>query len=266
VKTSLNPVQLLWVISFATQAVVCAALFLRQHYRVLPLFTLYVVLNLCQAVLLYLVYLRYGFGSLAAYVFGWWSEAITLVAQVFATLEVLRLALNPYRGIWGMTWRVLTAVSAVVLLGILLAARGDANWALMEANRGYHVIFAATILTYLVLIRHYSIRVAPAYKDLVIGFCFYSCIAISLNTVLQGVLFSRFKNYQSIWDSVGLLSYIVVQVIWIGALSRPLPATDAVVKLLPASDYRRMKPAINYQLQAMNERLSNFWNLEEPGN
>ena len=49
--------------------------------------------------------------SHAAYIAGWWSEAITLLARLFATVEILHLVLISYRGIWGLAWRLLAATS-----------------------------------------------------------------------------------------------------------------------------------------------------------
>ena len=262
----LSSVELLWAISFAAQAVTCAVLFLRRHQRALPWFTLCIVLNLSQAVFLYVTYRRYGFGSPVAYVFAWRSQGITLLARGLATMEALRLTLKSYPGIWKMTWRVLTAVSGVVLIGIALAAHGDEAWALMEADRGCHLIFATTALTFLILIRYYFIDVATVYKALVVGFCLNSCVSVLLNTVLHDVLYPRFKNYESIWQTGGLLSFLIVQAIWIRALNHPLPARSDTVQLLPASEYQRIRPAINYQLQAMNERLADLGKVEEPGN
>jgi len=247
----LSSVELLWAISFAAQAVTCAVLFLRRHQRALPWFTLCIVLNLSQAVFLYVTYRRYGFGSPVAYVLAWRSQGITLLARGLATMEALR---------------VLTAVSGVVLIGIALAAHGDEAWALMEADRGCHLIFATTAITFLILIRYYFIDVAAVYKALVVGFCLNSCVSVLLNTVLHDVLYPRFKNYESIWQTGGLLSFLIVQAIWIRALNHPLPARSDTVQLLPASEYQRIRPAINYQLQATNERLADLGNVEEPGN
>jgi hypothetical protein len=265
VKTIITPVQALWAMSFAAQCLICGMLVFRRHYRTLPFFTTYIVLNLCQALFLYAIYARYPYSSRVAYLAGWWSQAITMVARGLATMEVLRLTLNSYAGIWGMAWRIISAISGMVLLGVILLSQGNAAWALMEANRGYHVIFATVILTCLVLIRYYFIEVASVYKGLAAGFCFDSCVAILLNTILQGVLYGRSNSYESIWSATVLSSYLAVQGIWIVALRRPLPARTRAVQL-PVSDYRFMRPAINYQLQAINDRLAQFWKLEGPRN
>jgi len=256
-------VQYLWAASVALQLLVFAILVVRGLARKLPLFTAYITLNLCQAFLLYAVYKRFGNLSHVAYLFGWWSEAITLVARAFATVEILRLAMTSYRGIWALVWRLLTACALVVLICIALASRGNASWALMEADRGYHLIFATALVACLVLIRHYFIAVEPAYNILLISFCFYSCIKVLLNTVFQTFLYPQFVHFGAFWQIVAMLSYLLVLIAWTVALARPLPITSAP-QVLPAYVYTEISQEINFQLQAMNKQLMNFWKLGEP--
>jgi hypothetical protein len=254
-----------WTASFVLQAVVCAILIRRGHIRKLPVFAAYVALNLCQAVFLYAVYGYYGRTSHIAFEFAWWSEAVTLLARLFATLELVHIALISYRGIWGLAWRVLAGASLVTLFCVELASRGNANWALMEADRGYHLIFAVALIACLLLIRYYAIQVATVYKLLLAGFCFYSCIAILVNTVLQSWLYTRFAQFESIWQSITIFSYLIMMALWAVALARPLPVPAKEQAMLPGSFYQYIAPEINYQLRAINERLMKFWKTEEPG-
>jgi hypothetical protein len=92
----------LWGASFVVQAVICAILIFRGYFRTLPFFTAYITLNLVQAVFLRAIYGRYGSASNFAYACAWQSEAVTLIAKAFATVELLRLVLLSYRGIWGL--------------------------------------------------------------------------------------------------------------------------------------------------------------------
>jgi hypothetical protein len=256
-------VQYLWATTFLLQAAVCAILISRGHFRRLPFFTAYVALNLCQAVFLYLIYNYYHINWHTTFRAGWWSEAITLVARAFATVEVLHLVLASYRGIWGLAWRLLAGTSLLVLICVSLASGGDARWALMEADRGYHLIFATALIACLVMIRYYGIQVATVYKVLLGGFCFYSCIKILINTVLQLFLYRQFVLFYPTWQAVVMFSFLIVVTSWAVALWRPLPATAAQRAVLPASVYLRISPEINRQLQAINKQLMNFFEIEE---
>lgn len=263
-KTLHASVQYLWAICFLAQGAVCLVLITHRHFRTLPIFTAFVTLNLLQGIFLYAVYARYGVDSKTAYLYAWWSEAITLAASAFAIMEVLRLVLIPYRGIWGLAWRVLAVTSSVVLICVAVASQGNADWALMEADRGYHLIFATALIACFALIRYYFIPVDRTYNSLLAGFCFYCCVEILINTVLQGVLYRQFENFEPIWQTVTMSSYLMVQVLWAAALARPLPAMAQQRTVLPPSVYMRVSPEINYQLQAINKQLMNFWNIEEP--
>ena len=257
-------VQYLWAVSFLVQVLVCGILIFRGHFRTLPFFTTYIVLNLCQVMFLYAVYNHYDIKSNAAYILAWWSEAITLLARACATVEVLRLVLISYRGVWGLAWRLLAASSFVVLICVVLASRGNTGWALMEADRGYHLIFATALIACLVLIRYYFIHVDPIYKTLLAGFCFYSGIKILINTVLQGFLYQQFVHFEPIWQTVAVFSYLILLVFWAPVLARPLPAITEQRAVLPPSVYTRISPEINYQMRAINKQLMNFWKIEEP--
>ena len=246
------------------QLLVAGILIFRGHFRTLPLFTTYIILNICQAGFLYLVYEHYGYSSHGAYVAGWWSEAITLFARAFATVEVLYLVLTPFRGIWRLTWRLLALSSMIVLMFMAFLAPRNPGWALMEADRGYHLIFATALISCLVLIRYYHIGVDRIYKTLLASFCFYSCIKVLTNTILQGFLYRQFLQFEPIWQTVAVSSFLIVLIVWVAALARPLPALTEQQAVLPSAAYMRITPEINYQLRAINEQLMNFWKIEEP--
>jgi hypothetical protein len=254
-------VEILWAANFVVQLALCGILIGFRHFRKLPFFTVYVCLNVCQSLLAYPIYRHYGAYSREAVLVGWWSEAITLLARIFATVEILHVVLIAYRGIWGLAWRLLAVTSVVVLIGVSVASWGNAGRALMRADRGYHLIFAAALISCLALIRYYFIRVENAYKVLLVGFCFYSCVMVLLNTVLYD--FQQHSPDASLWQILALFPYLIVLLFWGAALIRPLPAIEKQ-RALPTSMYGRISPEINLQLQAINKQLMNFFKIEEP--
>ena len=256
--------EILWAASFIVQLALCGILIKLRHFRRLPFFTAYVCLNVAQSLVLYPIFRYYGINSHAASLVGWWSEAITLLARLFATVEILHLVLISYRGIWGLAWRLLAGTSLVVLVCVCLASRGRPDLALMHADRGYHLIFAAALISCLALIRYYSIRVENAYKVLLVGFCFYSCVKILLNTILYDFSYQQHHSPDAfIWHIVVVSPYLIVVLFWGVALAHPLPEKRKQV-VLPPSIYQRISPEINLQLQAINKQLMNFWKIEEP--
>ena len=258
----MRAVQELWVLGLLGQMIVCGFLFFRGHYRKLPFFTAYIVLNICQAGFLYALYVHFGFGSHGARMLAWWSEAGTLILRSLATAEVLRVVLSPYRGIWGLGWRVLCVAFGLVLSFAALEAGSNLDWAFVLADRGFHLAFAVALVACLLLVRHYSIPVHSAYKALLGGFCFHSCTVVLANTIGQTLFPRESAHYQPIWQAVTTGTYAVVQVVWAVALRKPLPAEEKQQARLPASIYQQISPEINQRLRSLNDQLSKFWEPE----
>jgi hypothetical protein len=258
----IHAVQWIWAFSVAAQVAVCAALLFKGHFRKLPVFTVYIAVNLCQAGFLYLVYAHFGFSSHTAEVLAWWSEASTLILWSLAAAEVLRLVLSPYRGIWGLGWRVLAVAFGAVFSYAAIEAGSNVAWAIVLADRGFNLAFAIALVACLLLVRHYSVPVHPAYKALLGGFCLYSCTVVLANTVGQTLFPREFAHYQPIWQVTTTVSYAVVQVVWAVALRKPLPAEEKQRVLLPASFYQQISPEINQRLRSLNEQLIQFWKPE----
>jgi hypothetical protein len=257
-------VSYLWAANVLVEVAICALLFIRGYFRRLPFFTAYLALNLCQAAFLYAIYHYYGDKPSAIYIDAWLSEAVTLVARLCATVELLRLALKPYRGIWALTWRLLAVVSPIVLVLVGLASHRDPHGIVMEADRGYHLIFAVAIVLCLVVMHYYPIKVESTYKTLLSGFCWYSCVKILIDTPLQGFLSQRDVQYSLIWQIVAMSAYLAVLILWGSALANPLPALQKQVAMLADSAYSNFSAAINRQLRALNRGLMNFWKIEGP--
>jgi hypothetical protein len=263
--TNLSPIiEVVWAASVVAQLVLCGILITLGHFRRLPFFTAYVCLNVAQSLLLYSIFRHYGNDSHVAAVVGWWSEAITLLARLFATVEILRLVLISYRGIWGLVWRLLAGTSIAVLICVSLLSGGRPDLVLVHADRGYHSIFAVAIVSSLVLIRYYLVHIEGAYKIVLVGFCFYSCVMILLNTVLYDFLYQQHSPNEFIWRIAVVAPYLVVVLVWGVALARPLPETRKQLVVLPSSVYQRISPEINRRLQIINRQLMDFWKMEEP--
>jgi hypothetical protein len=257
-----HAVQWIWAFSVAAQMAVCATLVFKGHFRKLPVFTAYIALNICQAGFLYVVYAYFGFRSHTTEVLAWWSAVSTLILRSLATTEVLRLVLNPYRGIWGLGWRVLAVAFGAVFFYAAIEAGRNIAWFLVLAERGLNLAFAIALVACLLLVRHYSISVYPAYKALLGGFCFYSCTFVLASIAAQTLFVRGLASYQPVWQVTTTVSFAVVQVVWAVALRKPLPAEENQHVLLPASIYQQLSPEINQRLRSLNEQLIQFWKPE----
>jgi hypothetical protein len=258
-------VRSVWACSVIAQLLVLALLLLKGNFRKLPFFTTYVGLNLCQAALIYiaLTYWHPGSDSSTYKIIGWASEAATLVVQALATTELLRLVLNPYRGIWGLAWRILAGISTVVVTFVVVDALKNIDWAIVVADRGYHLTFATAVIVWLLFIRYYAVVVPPAYKLLLGGFCFYSCMIILINTIIQAIWYRNNPYMEPVWQAATIMSFAIVQVAWAAALRKPLPVEAPRQNVDSPSLYFGVSPVINEQLRLLNERLMRLWKLEE---
>jgi hypothetical protein len=251
-----------WALSILLQLTLFVLLFIKGNFKRLPVLTAYITLNLCQAAYLILLYSSAG-STLRPFKFVAWStEAVTLVFQGLAAAEALRLVLGLYPGIWALSWRILAFISAILLAYIARHAAGNYHWALLEADRGYHLIFAVAIICCFLLLRYYTVAVPSPYKLLLGGFCFYSCASILVNTLFQDILFRDYADYEPIWQFASVLSFAIVQGIWIVALRKSL-ATDTRPPAFSSDEiYQQLSPELDRRLQLINEKLTRIWKLE----
>jgi hypothetical protein len=59
-----------------------------------------------------------------------------------------------------------------------------------------------------------------------------------------------------------MLSFVLVQVVWVAALRKPLPAEDRKQQPQSEGDYLRLSPEIDERLRQLNEKLKQLWKLE----
>ena|SRR5215510_4650406 len=251
-----------WGAGFALQVFICGLLLSRRHFRTLPTFTAFVMANVFQATLLYLIYAQFGLASRTALALAWLSEACILLLRSLATMEILRLALRPYPGIWALGWRLLTVTFCTVILVAVIEAGRNFRWAIALTDRGFHLAFAFALIACLVLIRNYSIPVEPTYKALLGGFCFYSCTMVIANAVGYVLTLRGAPNFESFWQLLTIVTYAIVQGTWAVALWKAAPEHEKGPALLPASIYGHLSPQINDRLGMLNARLSQFWKPE----
>jgi hypothetical protein len=262
---SLSPLMtVFWAISILVQITVLFLVINKRHFRSLPFFAVYIVLNLRQAAFLFFVYSRFGYNSPAARQMYWISEPITLAAQALAAGEVLHRVLWAYAGIWGLAWRLIAAATSIVACYALVSAGETRDWRLMIANRGFHLTFAVALVSCLVLVRFYSIPVDPVYKALLGGFCLFSCTVVADDTLLQLLFLRRYPGAGNIWNYLEMVVFVGVQVVWAVALRQPARAGEKPT-LLPPSTYDRISPEVNAGLRRLNEVLSRLWRLEALG-
>src|SRR5215469_625151 len=253
-------VRLVWELSVSAQIALCAVLLLKGNFRRIPGFTAYVASNICQAGLLYAIYRHFGFRSRAALDSAWLLEAITVLLRALAIVELLRLILKPYRGIWGLGWRLLALVFGVVLSLALIDTGQNLSSAILLADRAFHLAFALALGAYFILVRYYSIPVHTAYKALLGGFCFYSCSVILANALGWILFVDKNAHFEMVWQLTRMIPFAVVLLVWAIVQWTPLPEPHEQVELGEAKQfYTQLSPKTNERLRSLNEKLKDFW-------
>src|SRR5215467_1467972 len=245
-------IQWLWMLSVALQVLVCSLLFFKGYYRRLPVFTAYVLSNVCQAAALYVTYNLYGFRTGSAIAIGWSTQGATQLLRILATTEVIRLILRPYRGIWGLGWRVLVGAFAAVFSVTLIDSGRGLQWTIGLADRGFHLAFGIALVACLLLVHYYSVPIHPVYKALLGGFCFYSCTAVIANTVGRILYLKGYGDFGMGWQLVTMGAYMGVLLVWLVALRTPLPEPPRQLTFPEAERaYWEMSPLINERLRLL---------------
>src|SRR5437879_9992142 len=109
---------------------VLVLLTVRKNYRAYPAFTFYIAMNVTQAALLYSIYRRWGYSSVASWGVAWGSQAAMMFARALAVAELCKHSLSRYPGIWALAKRILLLCAGLVLLYSGLAARHEWKLAL----------------------------------------------------------------------------------------------------------------------------------------
>jgi len=256
-------VQWVWGISAGAQAVLCWVLFLSGNFRRIPVFAAYALANLCQAILMLMIYKRIGFRAESAVMLAWSWQACIQILRAAATTEAIRLLLKPYQGIWGLGRRVLAGAFGIIFVVALGYSGRNIGWAILLVDRGFHLAFAIALVACLLLVHYYSVPIHAAYKALLGGFCFYSCTVVLANT-LGGILFvGGNPNFQAIWNLLTMGAFVVVLFVWANALRKPLPEPMPNVGPPEAvNSYWEISPQINERLRQLNDELSRLWKSE----
>jgi hypothetical protein len=248
----------MWAASAALQILIAALIISRRHYRTLPLFSSYILLNLCQAALLFPVYAHFGISSNVSFRVFWTSQAIIMVAQTLASTELLHRALSDYPGIWALAWRLVMLAVVIVVLYSWATADRASEWGLLSADRGYYLTFSVAMVSCLLLVRYYSISIDPVYKALLGGFCFYSCSFVVIDTLYKALSQLNYPAFD-VWNNSELIAFSVVLVAWAVALrhSVRVPALQASSASQPP--YDQISPQLNARLRELNDVLRRFF-------
>jgi hypothetical protein len=250
--------EILWAANVSVGLLLALLLIVRKDYRVYPAFSVYILVNLIQALLLFLGSHRWGLSTLGLWLMGSLTESFVLIARALAVAEICFRLLARYSGVWGLARRVLLLLAGLVFIYSILLARHDWRLAFPSTHRAMELSIASIIVTLLIFVRHYDVETSRADRLLAIGFCLYSCFAVLNITLLERFL----DDYSALWNLLGAFAFLASLSLWTWAILKPQSQTEAGQILLPRGVYQSLTPEINLRLRLLNEQLSRFWPAE----
>jgi hypothetical protein len=262
----------------AFQVALCGLLYARKAQRVLPLFTAYGTTMLVTTIAILIVYVKTGVGSAPAYYTYWICILVIAGMRSLAIAELCCYKLRVYRGIWGLAWRVLAALSVLFVIHAAIDTWGQPNaLAIYSLTLDIDLDMASVVILVALLLfhRYYRLSLEPLQRTIAAGICFICVIDFVSDAIVRGYfagpLFSLFTERPTshwysllphfykithIWNVVHVTCFMATIGIWCYGLRKPIPALGAAPELLPAEVYRELSPAINLRLSTFNDKLA----------
>jgi len=117
----------LWGLATFLELILCVLVVRRGLHRRLPFFTGYLVLLIVCDALHWWIYHRWGYGSWAGWYFSRTAQGVMFAARGLVVVELCRVSLRAYRGIWALAWRLLCAIALLLLVSAAINAREHAD-------------------------------------------------------------------------------------------------------------------------------------------
>ena len=249
-----------WNLSVALRVFLIFLLIFRKNVQLFPFFAAYLLANIGKAVGLMIAYKVWGFSALQTYHVAWSMEAVVTCSRALAVAELCRLMLGGYRGIWSLASRVLLSCAGLIIIYAAMTADASLEGVILGANRASELAIASVIVLLFVFIRHYEVVTLLSFRIVALGFCAYSCLQVVNFSILERLV----NSYAMVWNALTVYAYMVCLLGWIWVLRKTIPAPAAVPMLFSRAVYRQISPAVNARLRELNERLSQFWEVEAP--
>lgn len=250
------------------EVLLCILVYSRKLQKRLPLFAAYVATMLVCTAGLGIVFAHFGFRSDPSVIASWYAIAVTSIARSAAVAELCRKSLKAYQGIWALTWRLLTVMTAIFFVHAAIDARGLPDYftaSSMTMERDLEVASAAVLITIFLVGRYYRLSIGTLYELLGLGIILFCVVEFVNNSIVRDVLTHNgtvwtiarpvAEQVMRAWNTVQAVAADTSIGIWCLALRKPLPARIESPALLPAEVYRELSPAINLRLRAFNARL-----------
>ncbi len=244
----------LWIAGTALKLVLCALVFARGLHRRLPLFGLYTVALVAEAVAVRLTYHHFGYSSAAAFYAYWSSLGVVLFARALAVAELCWTSMRDSPAIWMITRRWLAFLALVMLAYAVIAAatnNSPVSTFLLTAQRSLDLGISVILVALLRLGLRYEVSLGAVERKITLGFAVYSTFQIVNSAFMQRWMSGYFRW----WVSASVVSFEVAMLIWIVPLLRPLPPPAPPPALLPEEESVAMLEQILERLRRVAEEM-----------
>src|SRR5262249_10734374 len=184
---------ILWCISLLLQVTVFIYLLASRKVRTYPGRSSHLGINIVQSLVLYVMYIQWGFNAPQTKRAAWISQIPVLSMRAYAIADVCRLLLNRYAGIWALAWRILSLLASGLVLGSILIAGRTWNGVIANLNISLEWTTVLLIVAMFLFARYYEIEPAPVVRKIALGFLLYSSFAVINDTILNHWL-SQYSN------------------------------------------------------------------------
>lgn len=243
----------LWLLSITLSLFLCALILQRRVVSRLRFFFIYMIVNLLKSVFVWYLLRRSDYPSRDGYIYSSIAQAVVYGARAAAIVEICYRILRPYRGVWGLAWRLLS-VCGIALAGVAaLHAAQQRQWIfkfVSNFERGLELAAAVTLVLLFAFIAYYQIQPPRLEITIALGLATFSILQVAFQSFLQVWLprFAALRTFNQFY-------YQAILILWLFALRRSVPAEGPAPAMLDPSVYAKVTPQIDSRLQNLNSRL-----------
>jgi hypothetical protein len=240
-----------WAAMFIEGMILFRAIY-RKTAAKYPLFYAYLAVVLSVDLARYLVY---TFDPSAWTMFYWWTQFGSVLVGFAVILEILRQALDPYRGAERFGRYLVLGVFAVVFAFVAFRSATRSNWSpavtSAEFERDLRAVQVLVLMSILAVVFYYRIAIGRNVKGMILGYGLFIGTNV-MNLALRSYVGS---GYHPVWEFVKSYSYFASLVVWTVALwsYQPNPDTDSRPRV--ESDYETLALRTRDMVAAMRSHL-----------
>jgi len=240
-----------WTAMFVEGTILFRALY-RKMVLKYPLFYMYLSVVLAVDLARYAVYTLH---PSAWTMFYWCTQFASLVMGYAVILEILKQALDPYRGAERFGRYSVLGIFAAVFAFVAFRSATASSWSpaatTMELERDLRAVQVIVLMGILAVIFYFRIAIGRNLKGMILGYGLF----IGIN-VVNLALHSYFGiGFHPVWEFVKTYSYFASLLVWTFTLwsYQPNPCSDSLPQ--PRGDYDALASGTDGALSAIRSHL-----------